>query len=136
MKLAFIFLAALSVCGFAVADSVQTFRGLVVREGGKPVAGAPVVLYENFARRWTWFPKSDREIARTMTNKKGEFIISTSDATADKRLMLVAKSEWKKFEMSPGENKVVSKDGMLLEVSKNGINTIVVPSYYVPATRP
>lgn len=136
MKLAFIFLAALSVCGFAVADSVQTFRGLVVREGGKPVAGAPVVLYENFARRWTWFPKSDREIARTMTNKKGEFIISTSDATADKRLMLVAKSEWKKFEMSPGENKVVSKDGMLLEVSKNGINTIVVPSDYVPATRP
>ena len=136
MKLAFIFLAALSVCGVAVADSVQTFRGLVVREGGKPVAGAPVVLYENFARRWTWFPKSDREIARTVTNKEGEFIISTSDVTADKKLMFVSKSEWKKVEISPGEKKVISNDGLLLHVSKDRVNIIVVPLDYAPERLP
>ncbi len=136
MKASFVFLAIPLIFGCATAEAGQVFHGVVVREDGTPVMGAPVVLYENLARKWTWFPKNDREIARAVTNKKGEFGITTSDATPARKLMLVAKSEWNKVKVSPGNALIVSRDGLLLKVSKNRSNIITVPLDYVPKKQP
>jgi len=135
MKITFILLLIL----FSGCDStpkhngIICLRGVVVLETGKPVSGAPVVLYEDISHQFNLYPKSDRKIAEIKTNENGEFTLSSEDSTPLDRLKLVAESKKRIIETAPYTYKVIFDNGTVRNPSKDAINKIVVPKTFIPA---
>lgn len=117
---------------FKEKHKILLFHGVVHTTNGTPLNNVRVTLYED-AFSWNpadWYPRPDRKISQTRTNKRGEFILSTSENISRKKLKIVAERIARLMPYEYHNN--YKTPNPIRRPNPEKLNRIVVPDGFVP----
>ena len=118
-------------CPSTKQDEVITIRGRVIRAGGQPVNGAPVVLMEEPSRLFDITPRPDRVCGSSRTGNNGEFAIVVRDLQVGHSWLVVPGMPDRVTKFT-GELEVRGTDRILRPIAVSSTNLIVVPQDFSP----
>jgi len=117
----------------ATTQESSKLKGRVQRANGKPVSNVSIVAVEERDRTFDVYPMSDKEMAKTKTDKNGEYELSLPAETNLKRLMVSALAEEEKKQIAPNQFEMILNDVVIKSPSFDKLNIIVVPNDFKPA---